>query len=52
MQVSISEAMMAQCSAPPSEPAKSVFFRFRAIGLMLRSTTLESISTRPSSMKR
>ena len=29
MQVSISEAMTAQCSAPPSEPAKSAFFRLR-----------------------
>jgi hypothetical protein len=31
LQVSISEAMTAQCSAPPSEPAKSAFFRFRII---------------------
>ena len=52
LQVSISEAMTAQCSPPPSEPANSAFFRFNAIGLMLRSTTLESISMRPSSRKR
>ena len=35
----------------PSEPAKSTFFRFNAIGLMERSTTIEPISIRPSSMK-
>jgi hypothetical protein len=51
LQVSISDAMTAQCSAPPSEPAKSAFLRFNAIGLMLRSTTLESISILPSSRK-
>jgi len=51
LQLSISDAATAQCSAPPSEPAKSAFFRFNAIGLMLRSTTLESISIRPSSKK-
>lgn len=28
--VSISEAIVAQCSAPPSEPAKSAFLRFSA----------------------
>ncbi|MBB3709914.1 hypothetical protein FHS67_006274 [Aminobacter aminovorans] len=50
--VSTSEAMVAQCSPPPSEPAKRAFFRLRAIGLIERSTTLESISTRPSSRKR
>ena len=50
--VSTSEAIVAQCSPPPSEPAKSAFFRLRAIGLIARSTTLESISTRPSSRKR
>ena len=44
LQVSINEAMTAQCSPPPSEPAKSAFFRFKAMGRMLRSTTLESIS--------
>ena len=52
MQVSMSEATTAQCSAPPSDPAKSAFLRLRAIGRMARSTTLESISTRPSSRKR
>src|SRR3954452_8405949 len=44
--------MIAQCSPPPSEPANSAFFRLSAIGLMLRSTTLESISTRPSPINR
>jgi hypothetical protein len=28
LQVSISEAMTAQCAPPPSEPAKSAFLRF------------------------
>ena len=50
--VSMSEAIVAQCSAPPSEPAKSAFFLLRAIGRMERSTTLLSISTVPSSRKR
>ena len=35
------EAIVAQCSAPPSEPAKSAFLRFNAMGRMARSTTLE-----------
>lgn len=32
LQVSTREAMTAQCSAPPSEPAKSAFFRVRCQG--------------------
>ena len=36
--VSMSEPMVAQCSAPASEPANSAFLRLRAIGLMDRST--------------
>lgn len=52
LQVSTSEAIVAQCLPPSSEPAKSAFLRFRAIGLIERSTTLESISILPSSRKR
>jgi hypothetical protein len=48
----MSEAMVAQCSAPASEPANSAFLRLSAIGLMDRSTVVEPISIRPSSMKR
>ena len=33
---SISEAMIAQCSPPPSEPAKRAFLRLRAMGRMAR----------------
>src|SRR4051812_17334354 len=51
LHVSISEASIAQFSAPSSEPAKSAFFLLRATGRMLRSTVLESISMRPSSRK-
>jgi hypothetical protein len=47
LQVSISEAMTAQFSAPASWPAKRAFLRFRAMGRMVRSTVLLSISTRP-----
>jgi hypothetical protein len=50
--VSISDATTAQYRAPPSDPAKSAFFRVRASGQMELSTTLESISTRPSSRNR
>jgi len=39
-----------RCSAPPSEPAKSAFLRVSAMGRMARSTALESISMRPSSL--
>jgi hypothetical protein len=52
LQVSTSEARIAQCSPPPSEPAKSAFLRLSASGRMVRSITLESISMRPSSRKR
>jgi hypothetical protein len=45
LQVSIRDATVAQCAAPPSE-------RLSAIGRMERSTVLLSNSTRPSSMKR
>src|SRR4029434_7750125 len=38
-------------TAPPSEPAKRAFWRPSAIGRIERSTTLESISMRPLSMK-
>ena len=40
----MSEAIVAQCSPPPSEPANKAFFLFKAMGRMLRSTILESIS--------
>lgn len=40
MQVSTSEAMVAQFSAPASCPANKAFFRFSAIGRMVRSTLL------------
>jgi hypothetical protein len=46
------EATIAQFSAPPSEPAKSAFLRLSAMGRIVRSTMLESISMRPSSRKR
>ena len=52
LQVSISEAMIAQLAPPSSLPANSAFLRLSAIGLMERSTVLESISMRPSSRKR
>jgi hypothetical protein len=41
---SISEATVAQCSAPPSEPANSAFFRLSAIGRMERSRSQGSIA--------
>src|SRR5258708_15214203 len=44
----ISEAITAQLSAPPSEPAKRWFLAPSLIGRMVRSTVFESISTRPS----
>jgi hypothetical protein len=47
---SIREVMVAQCSAPPSNPANNAFFRLSAIGRMERSTVLLSSSMRPSSM--
>jgi len=40
MQVSINDAMIAQCSAPPSEPANSAFFLVSAIGRRDRSTNV------------
>ena len=40
---------IAQLRAPPSEPANRAFFLVKAFGRMARSTTLVSISTRPSS---
>ncbi len=46
---SISEATIAQLVPPSSDQAKSAFFRFKAIGRIDRSTTLVSISMRPSS---
>ena len=52
LQVSISEARIAQCSPPPSEPAKRAFLRLSASGRIARSTLLESISMRPSPRKR
>src|SRR6266404_8026958 len=42
------EAITAQLSAPPSEPAKRWFLAPSLIGRMVRSTVFESISTRPS----
>src|SRR5260370_37460652 len=51
LQVSISEASIAQFSAPSSLPANRAFFLLRAIGRIARSTVLESISMRPSSSK-
>jgi hypothetical protein len=50
--VDISEAITAQCSALVSEPANSAFLQARASGCTARSTTLLSISTRPSSKNR
>src|SRR5262249_4881118 len=44
LQVSMSDAAIAQFCAPMSWPAKSAFFLVRAIGLMARSTVLESNS--------
>ena len=52
LQVSISEVSTAQFSAPRSWPANSTFLRLSAIGLIERSTVLDSISIRPSSTKR
>ena len=40
---------IAQCSAAPSDPANKAFFRATATPFMPRSTTLVSISSRPSS---
>ena len=40
---------IAQCSAAPSEPLNKAFFRATATPFMPRSTTLVSISSRPSS---
>jgi hypothetical protein len=44
MSLQVSDAMTAQWSPPPSEPAKRVFFQFSATGRIVRSTILESIS--------
>ena len=52
LQFSISVAMIAQFSPPPSEPANSAFLRLSAIGRIDLSTVLESISILPSSRKR
>jgi hypothetical protein len=41
-----------QCWAPPSDPANSAFLRVSAMGRIVRSTALESISIRPSSRNR
>src|ERR1700726_1974449 len=46
----ISVMAMAQWRASPSDPTNNAFFRVRVWGLMARSTTFVSISTRPSSM--
>jgi hypothetical protein len=43
LHVSINEAITAQCSAPPSEPANSAFLRLSAMGRIVRSTTLECV---------
>jgi hypothetical protein len=37
LQVSVSEATVAQCSAPPSEPANSAFFRMERSTVLLSS---------------
>src|SRR5271165_4225035 len=47
----ISVIASAHRSAPQSEPANNAFLRVRVWGRMARSTTLVSISTRPSSRK-
>jgi hypothetical protein len=52
LQVSISEASIAQFSALSSLPANRAFFLLRAIERIARSTVLESISIRLSSRKR
>lgn len=40
----MSEAIVAQCLAPASEPANNAFFRLRAIGRMDRSTVLPELA--------
>ncbi len=52
LQVSISKALTAQFSAPASWPAKRALLRFRAMGRIVLSTVLLSISMRPSVRKR
>ena len=49
--VPIRVSAIAQCSAAPSEPLNKAFFRATATPFMPRSTTLVSISSRPSSRK-
>jgi len=46
------DAMIAQLAPPSSLSANRAFFRLSAIGRMERSTTLVSISMRPSSRNR
>ena len=48
LHVSISDAMMPQFLTPASCPAKRVFFLFKAIGRIMRSTALLCILIRPS----
>ncbi|PUB08460.1 hypothetical protein DFP92_1327 [Yoonia sediminilitoris] len=48
LQVSTRDASMAQFFAPAPWPAKSAFFLCRAMGRIVRSTALLSISMRPS----
>jgi len=52
LQVSSSEAMIAQRRPPPSDPANRRFLRPSATGRMARSTGLVSSSIWPSSRKR
>lgn len=52
LQVSMSEAITAQCSAPPSEPANRAFLRVKASGRMVRSTTSIVDLVRPSPRNR
>ena len=52
LQVCRRVAMVAHVRPPPSDPAKRLFLRVMARGLIVRSTILESISTSPSVRKR
>jgi hypothetical protein len=52
LQVCRRVAMVAHVRPPPSDPAKRLFLRVMARGLIVRSTILESSSMRPSARKR
>ena len=52
LQVSTSEAMTAQCAAPPSLPTKSAFLRVKAGGRMMGLTTAEMLTVSASLSRR